>query len=95
MIRNISLKSCITSIKLVYQASSGHTTSSTSCCDILSVLYFHANGMNINYEQPKSIDSDRLVLSKGHGCPGLYAIWKEIGQHVTQELLDNFRQENS
>ena len=39
--------------------------------DIMAVLYFKA--MNIDPKDPDKSDRDRLVLSKGHCSPVMYA----------------------
>lgn len=36
---------------------------------------------------PKDVSSDRLVLSKGHAAPALYAAWVENGLISEQELM--------
>lgn len=46
----------------------GHIAPSLSCLDILTVLYYKA-------ASPK----DTIILSKGHGCYGLYAIFADLG----------------
>lgn len=46
----------------------GHVAPSLSCLDILAVLYYHT-----------SKPEDTIILSKGHGCYGLYAIWADKG----------------
>ncbi len=33
--------------------------------------------------QPKSVNNDRFVLSKGHAAPILYAAWAEAGTDVS------------
>ena len=48
-----------------------HIGGSLSIVDILTVLYF--DQMNVKVEDPKWADRDRLILSKGHAGPGLYA----------------------
>ena len=60
-----------TILTMIYTASSGHPGGSLSMADIFTVLY-NAE-MNIDPEDPKKIDRDRLVLSKGHACPVLYS----------------------
>ena len=42
-----------------------------SIADLLSVLYFKE--LNVRPEEPKWPDRDRLILSKGHAGPALYA----------------------
>ena len=75
-------------IEQVYSAQSGHPGGALSCIDILTVLYF--NQMNVDSTNPKSEDRDRLVLSKGHACPALYAILAEKG-FFSEEELKEFR----
>ena len=70
----------------VYGAKSGHPGGALSISDILTVLYF--NEMNINPEEPKMEDRDRLVLSKGHSAPALYAILAEKGFFSKDELKE-------
>lgn len=72
-------------IKMVGAAGSGHPGGSLSIADILTVLYFEK--MNINVENPKHVDRDRFVLSKGHAAPALYAVLAEKGYYPEEELL--------
>ena len=72
----------------VYTASSGHPGGALSIADILTVLYF--NQMNINPEKPWDDGRDRLVLSKGHSCPALYATLANRG-YFDKALLKEFR----
>ena len=58
-------------IEQVYKAGSGHPGGSLSIADIMTVLYF--NELNIDEENPKWEDRDRVVLSKGHCVPALYS----------------------
>ncbi|MGC8608598.1 MAG: transketolase [Thermoplasmata archaeon] len=58
-------------IKMVYEAKSGHPGGSLSIADILSVLYFKE--MNVDPKNPGDPDRDRLIMSKGHASPALYA----------------------
>jgi len=75
-------------IKQVYGAKSGHPGGSLSCADILTVLYF--NQMNIDEKEPQNPARDRLVLSKGHCSPALYATLAERG-FFSKEELTTFR----
>ena len=68
----------------VYKAQSGHPGGSLSIADILTVLYF--NEMNIDEKNPKMGNRDRLVLSKGHCSPALYAVLGEKGFFNKNEL---------
>ncbi len=75
-------------IKEVYSAQSGHPGGALSCADILTVLYF--NQMNINPCEPRAEARDRLVLSKGHCSPALYAVLAKKG-YFSEDKLTGFR----
>jgi transketolase len=75
-------------LKEVYNAQSGHPGGSLSAADLLTVLYFEF--MDINKENAAGIDRDRLVLSKGHASPLLYAVLAEKGI-LPEEQLMTFR----
>ena len=49
----------------------GHLGGSLSICDLLAVLY--GKVMNYKVEDPKWADRDKLVSSKGHAGPAIYA----------------------
>lgn len=69
----------------VYSASSGHPGGSLSIADVLTYLYFEK--MNVKVDDPKWADRDRLVLSKGHASPALYAVLAEKGFFSKDELV--------
>ncbi len=71
-------------IEGVYNAKSGHPGGSLSIADLLAYLYFYK--MNIYSDSPKLDDRDRLVLSKGHCAPGLYAALSQRGYFDVSEL---------
>ena len=73
-------------VEQVYTASSGHPGSSLSCADILTVLYF--NQMSVNPQEPKMENRDKLVLSKGHASPAIYAVLAQRGFFSEEELKD-------
>ena len=85
-LENIAKKARKNIIEQVYEASSGHPGSSLSCVDILTVLYF--NQMNIDPENPKMEDRDKLILSKGHASPALYSILAQRGFFPEEELKE-------
>lgn len=62
----------------------GHIGGALSICDLLSVLYFGV--MNVDPDDPAKPDRDRLVLSKGHGGPALYAALAMKGFIPREEL---------
>ena len=61
---------CLT-IKEIAGFGSGHIGGSMSIADVLAYLYFDA--MNVDPENPRMEDRDRLVVSKGHAGPAVYA----------------------
>jgi transketolase len=63
----------------------GHPGPSLSIVEILVVLYF--NEMRINPAEPAWPDRDRLVLSKGHGALGYYAVLSRAGFFPREELF--------
>jgi len=73
-------------------AGSGHPGGSLSEADILSALYFHI--MRVDPAHPDWEDRDRLVVSKGHACPGWYAALALRGYFPLEEL-STFRSINS
>ena len=75
-------------IEEVYNANSGHPGGSLSIADILAVLYF--NELRIDEKNPRWEERDRLVLSKGHCSPALYAALAERG-FFDKEDLKSFR----
>ena len=71
-------------IEGTYNAKAGHPGGSLSIADIMTVLYFYE--MNINPENPKDENRDRLVLSKGHCAPALYSTLANRGYFNIEEL---------
>ena len=71
-------------IQPVYSGQSGHPGGSLSITDIMAVLYFYE--MNINPQNPKDENRDRLVLSKGHCAPALYSALANRGFFDVEEL---------
>ena len=58
-------------IREIASFGSGHIGGAMSICDLLALLYF--NKMNVDPKNPKKDDRDRLVVSKGHAGPAVYA----------------------
>lgn len=75
-------------LKMIYLAQSGHPGASFSLADVMSVLYFHT--MRVRPEEPQWPQRDRLVLSKGHAAPILYAALIEKG-FLPESAIDTFR----
>ena len=58
-------------IREIASFGSGHIGGAMSICDLLALLYFEE--MNIDEKNPAKEDRDRLVVSKGHAGPAVYA----------------------
>lgn len=65
---------------------------SLSMADVLAVLY--GGLMDVDPARPDWPDRDRFILSKGHGCAGLYAVLAERG-FFPVEWLEDFYQNGS
>ena len=63
----------------------GHIGGCLSIVELLAVLYFQE--MNIDPAQPKMPGRDRLVCSKGHAGPAVYATLANRGYFDKKELL--------
>lgn len=68
-----------------HAAASGHPGGSLSIADVVTYLYFEE--MNVDPKDPKDPNRDRLVLSKGHTAPALYAVLAEKGYFPKEDLL--------
>lgn len=84
-LKDIARRIRIDVIKAVYNAGSGHPGGSLSAADILTALYFKE--MNIDPADPRMEGRDKLVLSKGHAAPGLYAALGERGYFPVEEMF--------
>ncbi|RLC45745.1 MAG: transketolase [Candidatus Coatesbacteria bacterium] len=72
-------------LNMLAKARSGHTGGSLSVVDILTYLYFYK--MRHKPDEPHWPERDRLVLSKGHAAPALYALLSMCGYFPRSELF--------
>jgi transketolase len=75
-------------IKMIGAAGSGHPGGSLSEVELLLGLYFRV--LRHNPRDPKWPDRDRFILSKGHGCPALYAVLADAG-YIDHAVLATLR----
>jgi transketolase len=75
----------VDSIRCTTAAGSGHPTSSMSAADLMAVLL--SKYLRYDWANPRSRNNDRLIFSKGHACPLLYAMFKAAGAVSDAELL--------
>ncbi|MDP8234220.1 MAG: transketolase [Candidatus Saelkia tenebricola] len=71
-------------LTMLQEAGSGHTGGSLSLVEILISLYCYK--LKHDPKNPDWSKRDRLILSKGHGCPALYAILADCGYFPKNEL---------
>ena len=96
--RDLALKAAqvrLNILEAVHAAKSGHPGGSLSIAEVITYLY--NKEMKVDPKNPKWADRDRLVLSKGHTAPALYAILAEQGFFPREELkklrqVDSFLQ---
>ncbi len=91
-LENLATKIRAQVLKMTHRAKSSHVGSSLSIADLLAVLY--GGIIKINPKNPKWEERDRLVLSKGHACAGLYAVLAEVG-YFPLENLETYYQNGS
>lgn len=67
-------------------AGSGHATSSLSATDLMAVLFF-GGFLRADLRHPRNPNNDRIIFSKGHAAPLLYALYAAAGVIPERELL--------
>ena len=79
-------------LTMVYQHQTGHIGGAFSIAEVLVALYFHH--LKIDPKNPKWVERDRLIFSKGHACAMLYTCMANRGYFPVDELK-TFRDINS
>ena len=72
------------SVEMITYGRWGHIGGSFSMAEILAVLYFQA--MQVDPQQPGWDERDRLILSKAHGSPALYAALALRGYYPLEKI---------
>ena len=67
------------------EAGSGHPTSSLSGVELMTALFF-GGIFRANLKDPMHPNNDRLIFSKGHASPLLYALYGATGEIKEDEL---------
>lgn len=73
-------------IRSTSAAGSGHPTSSLSATDLMTGLMFGGT-FRFDADNPAHPNNDRLIFSKGHASPLLYALWAAAGTIPEEELM--------
>ena len=68
----------------IHGAKAGHPGGSLSAADMFTYLYFKE--LRVDSKDPKKVERDRFVLSKGHTAPGLYAALANRGYFPVEDL---------
>jgi len=82
--RELAQQLRVDSIRATTEAGSGHPTSSMSAADLMAVLL---SRLRYDFKNPKSPNNDRLIFSKGHASPLVYAMLKAAGVISAEELV--------
>lgn len=72
-------------MQMLIEAASGHPGGSLSPVELIVALYYVK--LRHNQKNPRWPDRDRMVFSKGHGCPLWYAVLSDCGYFQKEELL--------
>ena len=79
-------------LRMTNRSKAAHVGSSLSVADVLAVLY--GGILRVDPARPEWPERDRFILSKGHGCAGLYAALAERG-FFPVAVLETFYQDGS
>jgi transketolase len=75
-------------IEMTHISHGSHIGSILSVADIIAVLYNDI--ANVDTENPKMLDRDRVILSKGHAGAAIYAALAEKGFFNVEELKTHY-----
>jgi transketolase len=84
-LKNLAAQLRVDSIRCTTAAGSGHPTSALSAADLMAVLM--SKYLHYDWSNPRHPNNDRLIFSKGHACPLLYAMYRAAGAITEAELL--------
>ena len=87
-LKRIAQRMRIDIVKMIGAAGSGHPGGSLSEVELLTALYFRV--LRHDPKDPQWEGRDRFILSKGHGCPALYATYAQAG-YIDPALLMTLR----
>lgn len=82
--RELAQKIRLRVLRMTSEAGSSHVGTSFSMAELLAVLYLGV--LKVDPARPRWPERDRFILSKGHGCAGLYAVLADRGFFPTHWL---------
>ena len=74
---------------MTHRSGASHVGTSLSMADLLAVLY--GGLLRVDPDRPRWPERDRFILSKGHGCAGLYAVLAERGFFPLARLAEFYQ----
>src|SRR5215213_4880363 len=74
-------------LRVIQHAGLGHYSSTLSCAEVLSVLYYRT--MRLRPKDPTWENRDRFLLGKGHVAVGLWPILADLG-YFPESWLNDF-----
>ena len=84
-LRKVAVELRQTILKMIAKAGSGHPGGSLSMVELLIGLYWYK--LRHDPKHPTWPERDLFLLSKGHGCPALYAVLAYRGYFPNEELM--------
>ena len=84
-LQKFALEIRLATVECIKSRGFGHIGGSLSVCDALAVLYGEI--MNVDPKDPRKADRDKLVCSKGHAGPAVYAALALKGYFPKEDLL--------
>jgi len=77
-------------LEMTSRGGSSHVGAVFSMVDILAVLY-GAKILNYRCDDPRWLERDRFILSKGHAGAGVYATLAEVGFFPVEDLQHHYQ----
>ncbi|MCQ2602400.1 MAG: transketolase [Clostridia bacterium] len=68
-------------IEIIGHFGVGHIGGTMSVMDALTVIYYDKAKDNIDPKNPAKQDRDRVIMSKGHAGPAMYAVLADLGYY--------------
>ncbi|HSO19309.1 MAG TPA: transketolase [Desulfosarcina sp.] len=72
-------------LKATTNAGSGHPTSALSAVELMVALFF-GGFFRYDPQRPDHPNNDRILFSKGHASPLIYALWTAAGELAEEDL---------
>jgi transketolase len=79
----------IHALRMTSRGGSSHVGAAFSIADILAVLY--GGVLRVDPRQPRWVERDRFILSKGHAGAAVYATLAESGFFPTEKLTQHYQ----